>query len=141
MKPIRPLNSLSTIAILSMLFSCNNPGNATEQSYQEKVKTVEEIERESPTRFLKADGKWNTNFWGDKIKVHGVVTNSATVASYKDAVIRIRYYTKTNTLIESSEQTLYENFPPHSEVKFEWKIDNYKDVETIGWDVINAVPI
>ena len=81
---------------------------------------------------------YNENFWGDKIKVHGVVKNKATVATYKDAVVRVTYYSKTKTELGNKEYTIYEVFPPNSEVKFELKIENYKDVSTIGWDVIQA---
>ena len=108
------------------------------QSYKEKVMSVEEIERSQPAKFLTASGNYNENFWGDKFKVHGVITNKATVAAYKDAVVRVTYYSKTKTVLATKEYTIYENFPPHSEVKFELKIDNYQNVSTIGWDVIQA---
>ena len=71
---------------------------------------------------------YNENFWGDKIKVHGVIKNTATVASYKDAIVRITYYSKTKTELGSKEYTIYDIFPAHSEVKFELKIENYKDL-------------
>jgi hypothetical protein len=130
------------IFLLSVLASCNsNSGDGSGSNpatYQEKVMSVEEIERSEPTKFLTADGNYNTNFWGNKLKVHGIITNKATVASYKDAVIRVTYYSKTKTELGNKEYTIYENFPPHSKVKFELKIENYKDLETIGWDVIQA---
>jgi hypothetical protein len=108
------------------------------ETYQEKVMTVEEIEQSQPTNFLSADGNYNRNFWGTKIKVHGVITNKATVASYKDAVVRVTYYSKTKTELSSKDYTIYETFRPHSTTNFELKIENYKDVHSIGWDVIEA---
>jgi hypothetical protein len=107
-------------------------------TYQEKVMTVEEIERSQPTNFLTADCKYNENFWGTKINVHGVIKNTATVATYKDAVVRITYYSKTETELGSKDYTIYETFPPHSTTNFELKIENYKNVNSIGWDVIQA---
>ena len=107
-------------------------------TYQEKVMTIEDIEHSQPTKFLNASGTYNQNFWGDQIKVHGVIKNTATVASYKDALVKVTYYSKTKTELGSKEYTIYENFPPHSEVTFELKIQNYKDVSEIGWDVIQA---
>lgn len=109
------------------------------KSYKEKVMTVEEIERAQPSNFLSAGGTYNENFWGDKLKVHGKIKNSATVASFKDAVVKVTYYSKTMTALGSKEYTIYENFPPHSEVDFELKIENYKEVNSIGWDVISAI--
>ena len=109
-------------------------------TYQEKIMTVEETERSQPATFLIADGNYNENFWGDKLKVHGVIKNTATVASFKDAVVRVTYYSKTKTDLGSKDYTIYDNFPPHSEIKFELKIENYKDVNSIGWTVLEATP-
>jgi hypothetical protein len=109
-----------------------------ENTYEEKVMTVEEIEKADPTKFLNADGTYGENFWGTKLKVHGIIKNTATVATYKDAVVRITYYSKTKTDLGNKEYTIYDFFPPSSEKKFELKIENYKDVNSIGWDVVSA---
>lgn len=109
-----------------------------ENTYEEKVMTVEEIEKADPTKFLNADGTYGENFWGTKLKVHGIIKNTATVATYKDAVVRITYYSKTKTNLGNKEYTIYDFFPPTSEKNFELKIENYKDVNSIGWDVVSA---
>jgi len=109
-------------------------------SYQEKVMTVEEIEHSQPNNFLIATGNYNENFLGDKLKVHGTITNNATVATYKDAIVKITYYSKTKTALGNKEYTIYEVFPPHSSIHFKLKIDNYKEVASIGWEVITATP-
>ena len=110
------------------------------ETYQEKVMTVEEIENSQPTNFLTADGNYNENFWGDKLKVHGTITNKATIATYKDAIVKVTYYSQTKTELGSQEYTIYETFSPNSTTNFELKIQNYKDVNSIGWQVINAIP-
>lgn len=53
-------------------------------------------------------------------------------------LLQVTYYSKTKTELGNKEYTIYDNFPPHSEVKFELKIENYKDVKSIGLDVIQA---
>ncbi len=110
------------------------------ESYGEKVMTIAEIENEIPTDFLKADGTYHGSFWGTKIHVEGNVTNSATVSDYKDVVVRVTFYSKTKTVIGSEKHTLYEVFPPNSVKPFKLKIENYKDVNSIGWDVVSALP-
>jgi hypothetical protein len=129
------------LAITSI--SCNNNSysdpNTMNSSYQEKVMSVEEIERAEPTNFLSADGTYNENFFGNKLKIHGTVHNKATVATYKDAVIQVTYYSKTKTVLAHNSYTIYDFFPPTSERNFELKIDNYQNVATIGWDVVSAV--
>jgi hypothetical protein len=49
--------------------------------------SVEEMERADPTRFLTADGNYNENFLGNKLKVQGVIQNKATVDTFKEAVV------------------------------------------------------
>jgi hypothetical protein len=112
-----------------------------EKSYEEKVISVEEEELSQPTKFLNAGGTYNENLLGDKLKVHGEISNSATVASFKDAVVRITYFTKTKTVLEQKDFTIYEIFAPNSTINFELKIDNYRDVNSISWEVISAVGI
>jgi len=118
----------------------NKNGNSSEESYEEKVMTIEEIEYSQPTNFLSADATYRENFWGDKIKVKCSITNNATVATYKDVVIRITYYTKTGTEITSEEHVIYEVFPPNSTKTVELKIDNYAHVNSIDCEVIGASP-
>jgi hypothetical protein len=139
------IGAVGAILIISLIINDHNkqgsgivPGNTDQQTYQEKVMTVAEIERSQPTNFLSADGTYRENFWGDKLKVSCKITNKATVASYKDAIVRVTYYTKTKTVLGTKDYTVYEVFSPTSTKTVELKIDNYKDVASIGWDVIKA---
>jgi len=133
------------IVLLVIVFSsCHNSGNSSssiyEESYQDKVMSVEEIEQADPTRFLTADGNYNENFIGNKLKVHGVIHNKATVVTFKDAVVEITFYSKTNTNLGTEKYTIYDFFPPNSDKNFELKVNNYSNVSSIGWDVISALP-
>ncbi len=131
--------AIIALAVVGYYFVDGAAYNASSESYQEKVMSVEEVERSQPVNFLVADGKYNENLWGDKLKVHGTITNKATVATYKDAVVRITYYSKTKTELGSKEYTIYETFPPNTTSNFELKIDNFTDVNSINWDVVSAV--
>lgn len=128
------------IGIVAALIS-NETNSYSGDSYQEKVMTVEEIEKSAPTNFLSADGTYRENFWGDKLKVSCVLTNKATVATYKDAIVRVTYYSKTKTELGTKDYTIYEMFPPHSERTIELKIENFKNVHSIGWEVISAIAL
>lgn len=133
---------LIVVLIIGKIINSNSvSSNNNPQTYQEKVMTVAEIENSQPTQFLTADGKYIQNFLGTKLKVYGTITNTATVASYKDAKVKVTYYTKTKTEIGSNTYTIYETFAPQSTVQFELKIENYQDVSTINWDVIDAIGI
>ena len=136
---MKPKQTIKFLVLIIGLCACNNNQNSS-NSYQEKVQSVEEIERSQPTNFLDASGTYNPTLFGNKIKVHGIIKNTATVATFKDAVVKVTYYSKTKTVLGSNKYTIYDFFPPHSEKNFELKIETYQDVSTIGWDVISAIP-
>jgi hypothetical protein len=120
--------------------SKNKRSSQGENTYQEKVMTVEEIEKSKPTEFLTIRGTYQENFWGDKINVDCILTNKATVATYKDVQVRVTYYSKTKTVLGNKDFTIYEFFPPRTTKTTELKVDNYKDVSSIGLTVIDAIP-
>lgn len=131
------------LLVIALIVIANNNINSDQdnESYFQKVMSIEEVEQSQPQNFLAASGNYNENFWGTKLKVHGLIKNNATLATYKDAVVKVTYYSKTKTAVGSKEYTIYEVFDPHSEKPFELKIENYKDVESIGWEVITATAI
>jgi hypothetical protein len=123
---------LAWVLFIVYMNSLSGSTYSSGSTYEEKVMTIEEMEKSQPTKFLDASGTYNQNFWGTKFKVHGIIENKATVASYKDAVVKVTYYSATKTEIANNTYTIYKNFPPTSSTEFELKIENYRDVETIG---------
>lgn len=138
MKKVFYAISLLIISILACGRSEDSSKLQTEESYNQKVLSVEETELSQPSSFLRAIGNYNKNLLGTKIKVHGTITNSASVATFKDAIVQVTYYSATQTELFNQEYTVYEFFPPNSTVEFDLKIENYKDVESIGLTVISA---
>lgn len=136
-------------ASIALLFtSCNSGGSSSSSGNTDIPKSPEELkmelkqqEQSAPTTYLSADGTYKENFWGDKLKINCTITNKATVATYKDAVVRVTYYSKTKTELGNKDYTIYEMFAPNSSKTVEMKIDNYKDVNSIGWDVISATAL
>ncbi len=135
---------LIVLSIVCGIYFSNNINvseeNVTSQAYSEQVLTIEEYEWSQPTNFLFANGTYSENFWGNKIKVNCEIANNATVATYKDVVVRITYFTKTKSVIGTKEYTIYEVFPPKTSKAISLKIENYKDVKSISWEVISALP-
>lgn len=127
---------LIAFILLFVLISISKQSSSS--TYQESVMTIQEIEAASPLNYLQADGTYTSNFIGDKVKINGVITNTATVTTYKDVTVRVNFYSKTNTLIGSEDYTLYEFYPPNSKQEFKLKVKAYSNVSTLGWEVINA---
>lgn len=142
MAQYKQLKSAYIFALLFSLTACGQSGDSstsiTEESYNQKVISVEETELSQPTTFLRAGGNYNKNLIGTKLKVHGTITNSASVATFKDAVVQITFYSATKTELFNKNYTIYDYFPPHSTVEFELKTENPRDVESIGMAVISA---
>jgi hypothetical protein len=102
------------------------------------VPTPAELETQNPQNYLNAGGEYKPNFWGDIIKIKGYIQNKATVTNYKDAVIQVTFYSKTNSPVKIEEFVIYEYFPHGTNKEFELKVNNYKNIENIGWKVVNA---
>lgn len=123
--------------VASLFYSCTHQTNT---NYQEKLRSVQETEHSQPINFLRAQGTYTKTLFGDNLKIHGVIKNNATVTTYKDAVVKITFFSSTKTELGTQEHTVYDFFPPQSEKAFELKIESYKDVNSIGWEVIAATP-
>ncbi len=126
------------VKIINNNNSSSSDSRYDKESYEEKVMTVEEMERANPTDFLSATGTYRFTLIGNYIKIKCEISNNATVASYKDAVVRVRYYSKTDAEITTNDYTIYEVFPPTSTKTVELKVESYNNVSSIGWDVIRA---
>ncbi len=116
----------------------NETAPTPEQVYKQKIISIAEIEKGQPTRFLSGSTTYNKNLWGTKLKVHGVIKNKATIATYKDAVVKITYYSDSKKVLDSKTFTINDSFPPNSEKNFELKIDNFKHTDSLGCNVMKA---
>jgi hypothetical protein len=130
----------SIIGVVVLIFLIAWLKNIKDNSYYEKVMTVEELEFANPANFLTVEGKYSENFWGDKINLNCVFTNTATIASYKDITLRITYYTKTKTSLGTKDYIIYEVFNPKSKKPINLKIENFKNVNSVDIDIIKALP-
>ncbi len=126
--------------IVPMIDTNNYNSDLQPETYVEKKMTIEEIENSQPTQFITVEGQYNKSFWGTKIKLNGNIRNQATIADYKDVTIRVTYYTKTKSILTTQDHTIYEVFQPNSITPFNFSVDNYQDVDSIGLGIVNAIP-
>ena len=135
---------LLILAILLFNFSCTSSADSgnyqsAEQSYKETKLSLEDQERQNPLNFLKSDGTYRENLVG-KLVLEGNVTNSASVITYKDVTLQIAFYSATQTLLGTEEQTIYEYFPPGQSVSFKFKTFGFRETKSVGWKVVKATP-
>ena len=126
------------VFIMVALASCQD-SQVTKGNYYSYLQKIGNYERLEPAFFLEASGRYNENLWGDEIVLSLEINNSAKVASFKDVVLEVIYYSKTNSIMEVKNYVVYEAFPPQKTIKTELRIENKKEVEKIGWSVIDAM--
>lgn len=121
-----------------IFYSCNSGGISMNPP---KTKSPDELKRElkvqeqaAPLKYISVENtSMNPNktrnaglFHGaeyDGYIVQGTIRNSATIAKFKDVVLSIKLMSKTNTIIDTKEYTIYEFFPPNSTKAFAIKVN------------------
>lgn len=122
-----------------LLGSCSSDekAKAEEIAYEETKESLESIEKKNPTRFLQASLKSKKNLIGQTV-VKGTVKSTATVASYKDIEIKLRFYSKTGALLEENVDKVYETLGPGDEKNFKLKYFAPKDTDSASVIVVAA---
>ena len=116
----------------------SNNSSAPKDPQKKKELTVEEIEKANPLRFISASGQSRETLFGKKFVLNMKIENSATVAKYKDVVVKIEYVSATNSVVTSEERRLDETFPPHSTKNYEFKITKPSESSKLRVSVIQA---
>lgn len=100
-----------------------------EKSPEELRSELEQIESENTLDYLTVESfKTTPDLFGKKMLMNVKVKNNASVATYKDVVLRFHYFSKTNSSLGTTEKTVYEFFPPGKEFQVAWSISNPKGV-------------
>lgn len=126
---------------LSILFSCNSDGekkvNEEKESYQETKKSLLIKEQKNPVSFLSVHGNDKRNLLGQTV-VKCVLKNNATVAAYKDVDLKLSFYSKTNALLETDKETVFEVLPPGQSKNFKTKYFAPKGTDSVALEVLGA---
>ena len=142
MKPISSIVLILFIPFSFLLSSCESGTRKTnhfeDSSYQETKMSLEEQEKFNPLSFLNTKGTYRKNMIGEWV-VDGTISNNATIATYKDVVIEITFYSKTNSLLGTEKKTIYEYFPAGKTIRFKLKTYGYQGTKEINWNIVNAI--
>jgi len=135
-----------TSALLFMATSCdsNSQSESSQSSptntYQEAKMTLEEKEKLNPTEFLDVDGKYWQNLFNRWV-VEGDITNRASVVTYKDVVLNISYYTKTDTHLGTVQRSIIEYFKPGTSQHFKFKTDGVDGTSKVKISIASATVV
>ena len=71
--------------------------------------------------YVKTKVNWRKNLVGETV-LEGTLTNTATVASFKDPVVLITWLSKTNTVLATSRYPLYEYIGAKKTISYKMKV-------------------
>lgn len=122
--------------------ACNHSGNSSSNNnYQETKMTLEQQEASNPNQFLTDDETtYRPALFGGNWAIEGNLVNSATIVSYRDAVIEISFYDETGALLGKNDHTINKSFNPGTKTPFKIKLDGYSGTKSIGVTVKSATP-
>lgn len=121
-----------------MVAACHSKEHKFDTTTYEKTKeSLEEKERKSPEQFLSVSSTDKKNLIGQKV-IRLSIHNRATVASYKDVKLKISFISKTGTLLEDNEETVYEVIPPNGTVKYKTKYFAPKGTDDVKITILGA---
>ena len=129
------------IIVISTLFSCQDKnGKQTDKnSYESTKENLLEKENKNPVGFLTVSGHDKHNLLGQTV-VKAVIINKATVATYKDVDLKLEFYSKTGSLLETDHETVYEVFAPGQSKNFKTKYFAPKGSDSVALTVMSAKP-
>ena len=141
MKFNRTLTIATLLTIMNLILSGCGSGSSNrhnnETSYQDTKFSLEDKEKQNPTSFLSCIAKERRKINGDWL-ITGLIINSATLATYKDVVLEIRFYSKTNSLLETKNITIYQRFPASKKRAFRTKVSGKNEAKIIKWTIVSA---
>jgi len=136
------MNLIKSLLFVSILFlvACDDKGkkqDSKSESYENSKMTISEIESKNPKKFLKVEGRNKHNLIGQTV-VKGKISNTATVVGYKDVTIKISFFSKTGTLLEEDEETIYNEVKPGETIEFKSKFYAPKGSSDVKLNIIKA---
>jgi hypothetical protein len=130
-------SSLNFVVVFLLLLGCAGKGTP---GYESLKLTIEEQEKMAPLTFLSVEGKLWENLIGQTV-IEGDITSSATVAQFKDVVLKVNFYTKTGTFLGSEDFVVYEFVNPGQSVHFKIKSFGPEAAEKIDVQISEAVSL
>ena len=134
--------TLLTLVIVLLMAACKSQKSEskTNDQYKSSKLTIEQIEKKSPIQFLSVTGKDKHNLIGQTV-VKGEIVNKATVVTYKDVSVSIKFFSKTGAVLEEDEEVIYDEVKPGSSINFKSKFFAPKGTDDVKMKITKAVAV
>lgn len=138
MNIIKILSAFLVFFLISCTSTDTNSAKENEKaSYEQARQSLLQKEQKNPKMFLTATANDKKNLIGQTV-VKGKMSNNATIAVYKDVEIKLEFYSKTKTLLESENETIFLELKPGQTESFKTKYFAPKGTDSVAVSVINA---
>lgn len=118
-----------------------------QQAAPVREKTPEELRQElalkeqsSPVEYLSLSGTYRKNLIGETV-LEGTITNNATVAVFKDIVVKAGFIAPSGTVVGEKNFTVYVMLGPSQSSPFKVKVSAPKQSSSVSMDVVDAVAV
>jgi hypothetical protein len=127
-----------TFSIIFISCTSDSKKTATEkESYEKTKESMKAKEEQRPSDFLFVEGHDKKNLLGQTV-IKGTLVNKATVAIFKDIDVKLYFYSKTNALLETDKETVFEVLHPGETKDFKTKYFAPKGTDSVALDVLGA---
>ncbi len=112
-----------------------------EKTPEELRQELLEKERQNPMSYLTVSYKLDVKvrlLRASEDVINGTIYNSATMATFKDVVVNIKFLTNTDALLATKQYTLYEFVTPNGSKNFQLKVVSPSGTKKIGVEVNSA---
>ena len=113
----------------------------------ERPKTAEELRAEllateqgAPTTYLDVAGTYHRNFISQLV-LEGDIVSKASLATFKDPVLSVTWYSKTQTEIGTQQYPVYELLRPQGSTHFKLKTSAPGEVASVAMSISGATPV
>ena len=123
-----------------LLSACNNKAKeaaAEKENYQKAAETLLEKEKKNPISFLTVNSNEKHNLLGQTV-IKGSINNKAKVCTYKDVQLELSFFSKTGTLLEKDNETVYDNIEPGKSADFKTKYFAPKGTDSVAIKILSA---
>lgn len=125
--------------MLSIAIGFGITGCGSSSSTTENKMSLEDQEKANPANFLTVQATYDHDAIGES-SIDGSITNKASIADYRDVVLRIDFYNKDKAVIGNQTVTVNESIPNGETKLFKAKFKTPDDTENVNWTVIGATP-
>lgn len=106
-------------------------------SYSTSAK-LEDRERLNPGAFLVATGTYKPDLSLTKWRITGCIDNTAKHTNYKDVVVKINFYSRSNSVIGSKQIVMRDYLSFGTKKEFDLEVDRPAGSVTCGWQAVGA---